>query len=649
MCTAVHSAAMTLGRLQGQATLGRPLDVLIQVMWDSGDEGNECLAADVSYGDAPLGAGQVSVRIEGGAPTAPRASSVRVFSSVAVNEPIVSLSLRSGCRQKSVRQYILFTELPSASAPSSTQSSSPNAVSAVAPAPLVPASKTVAAPAPTASALPWTEPVAQAPSQPSSRPAAKGRRAAVAGAGPSVTLSQATQQSAPKAAASRKTDTRARLRLDPLELILERDPVLRISSELLSPPQEGMTPQRAQAAAWWRTLNASPEDALRDASRLQSVQGDIQALQTVATNNQKSLADLAEKLQLAKSEKYANGFVYSLMGLCLLCLIGLLLLWRRLSQLQAPPWSHGFDAVDSQMVYADLDPEPEVPLAPGPKPHTSAASTVAAAAATSAVDLDLNLSEPPQAVLAGQHEFSAGVFANSRSIDSEELLDIRQQADFFLALEQHDKAIELLSTRIAQCDEARPLICLDLLKIYHNLGRRKDFDILRAEFNHWFTGRVPDFSSFSDEGRPLSSYPTVMNRITELWPAPSVLDYIESCTYQHSNTQPGTNFDLQAYRELLLLHSVAKRLVRLAYGNQDEHPSEFMYIPTSVASLAADEPQKAGDSAAAQREGAHLHDTSKPGIRQSGVDAAPDPQPSNSRLGAMRVPVHGVPPLDLEL
>jgi hypothetical protein len=235
-------------------------------------------------------------------------------------------------------------------------------------------------------------------------------------------------------------------------------------------------------------------------------------------------------------------------------------------------------------------------------------------------------------------------------MDTAELLDIRQQADFFLTLEQHDKAIELLSTRIAQCGETSPLICLDLLKIYHNLGRKADFDILRTEFNHWFTGRVPEFSVFQDEGRALSSYPPVMNRITELWPASSVLDYIESCIYQHSSAQAATDFDLQAYRELLLLHGIAKRILRLAYGNEDEHPSEFMRIPASAISEATDDTQGVTDSrAAAHRAGAHLRGTWNPGIQQNSVDADADEQPSVSPLGAMRVPVHLVPPLDLEL
>lgn len=240
-------------------------------------------------------------------------------------------------------------------------------------------------------------------------------------------------------------------------------------------------------------------------------------------------------------------------------------------------------------------------------------------------------------------------------MDSEELLDIRQQADFFLTVEQHEKAIELLSTRIAQCGESSPLICLDLLKIYHSLGRKADFDILRAEFNHWFTGRVPEFASFQDEGRPLSSYPPVLNRIVELWPAHSVLDYIENCIYQHSSTQPDADFDLQAYRELLLLHSIAKRIMRLAYGNEDEHPSEFMRIPASAAGLDPLDAEGATDSrAAAHRAGAHLRGTWNPGIQQNSLDANADAvlPPSISPLGAMRVPVHVATPdapLDFEL
>jgi hypothetical protein len=455
---------------------------------------------------------------------------------------------------------------------------------------------------------------------------------------------------ATKPIATQKPVGGSRLKLEPLDLSFDRDPVLRLSDELLIVPQELATPERAQAAAIWRALNLSPEDALRDAQRLESLQTDIAAIQTVTSNNQKSLLELREKLQRAQSEKYANGLVYSLIALCMFAFAAVVFLWQRLRQVQAPSWTQGIDASDSMLVYADQGHDPQ-PTAPEPEKQVTPPFNPSVTSPTaSAVDLDINLMEAPSSAPRPQRDSASSAFANSRSMNSQELVDIRQQAEFFITLDQHDKAIELLSTRVAQCGETSPLICLELLSLYHSLGRREDFDILRTEFNHWFTGYVPEFPSFLDEGQALNNYPGVLSRITELWPAPSVLDYIECTIYQHSNVQTDARFDLQAYRELLLLHSIAKRITRLAYGNEDEHPSEFMRIPASASALDADDTQAPADSRAiAHRAGAHLRGTWNTSDQAQGTDVALHTEATPSVLGAMRVPVHVAPPLDIEL
>ena len=64
--------------------------------------------------------------------------------------------------------------------------------------------------------------------------------------------------------------TKARLKLEPLDLVMERDPQLKVSAELLSIPAVNQQ-QRAAANALWRALSAQPQDILREAEKLQSL------------------------------------------------------------------------------------------------------------------------------------------------------------------------------------------------------------------------------------------------------------------------------------------------------------------------------------------------------------------------------------------
>jgi hypothetical protein len=613
LCTVMGSAGVTLGRLQDGATLGRPLDVRIQVTLDDNEASPPCMAADVSYGETRLSATKVTVSMES-------PSTVRVVSPVLVDEPIVSVSVRVGCLQQSFRQYTLLTDLPGAP------------VAALSTTPVTPSPVTKPTVVPSKPVVPMVQPSA-----------------------PVAQASAATSKVRPRSTAPRKTKAGPRLQLEALDLTLEQDPVLKVSSELLTLPQEDLA-KRAEAEAWWRALNASPETLLQEAARLQSVQADIQSLQTISVNNQKSLDKLTATVLRAEAEKYANPFVYSLAALCVASLFGLGFLWWRLRQVRAPSWSHQAqaqpyqDAGDSVMAEPEpnsesVQPEVKTPQDPGASPLLM-----------TEVDLDLNLLVPNTPTAQHRRDFSISIYPSARSMDTEELLDIRQQADFFLSLGQHEKAIVLLSTRISQCGESSPLICLDLLQIYHNLGRQSDFEFLRAEFNHWFTGHVPEFAHFLNDGLGLDNYPQVINRIVSIWPEPSVLEYIENCLYHHSGEQQGGDFDLHAYRDLLLLHSVAKRIVRLAAGNDDEHHSEFMRIPAAPSSTDTGEDATMTDSrAAAHRAGAHLRGTWLPAKAHSAEDPEVDIETRSSPLGAMRVPEPPVveapkaEPLKLEL
>ena len=53
-----------------------------------------------------------------------------------------------------------------------------------------------------------------------------------------------------------------------------------------------------------------------------------------------------------------------------------------------------------------------------------------------------------------------------------------------------------------------------------------------------------------------------MKRIMALWPGTRALEFIEDCLFHQEGETDGVQFDMEAYRELLLLHALAKRMVR---------------------------------------------------------------------------------------
>jgi hypothetical protein len=167
-------------------------------------------------------------------------------------------------------------------------------------------------------------------------------------------------------------------------------------------------------------------------------------------------------------------------------------------------------------------------------------------------------------------------------MNSQEMLDVRQQADFFMTLGQYQEAIDLLLGSIHESGESDPLVYLDLLQVLHTLSRKQDYDVYRDEFNHLFSGVVPPYELFHDVGNGLETFPDVCSRIVELWPRREATEFIERCMVRARGDQVNPEFDLEAFKDLLLLHSI---LLSIA-ASTDSVPAPFSTARTLPAPVA---------------------------------------------------------------
>ncbi|MEN9544630.1 MAG: hypothetical protein RLZZ598_1463, partial [Pseudomonadota bacterium] len=87
---------------------------------------------------------------------------------------------------------------------------------------------------------------------------------------------------------------------------------------------------------------------------------------------------------------------------------------------------------------------------------------------------------------------------------------------------------------------------------------------VRERFNMHFSAYAPDWTRDLSAGRTLEDYPEVMSRLQALWPMPSraleVLQLTLARSDEQAQVDAGESFELPAYRELMLLYSVAREL-----------------------------------------------------------------------------------------
>ena len=632
LSAALSSLALTLGRSRGAALIGRPLDVAIALSLDNAAQVSDlCPEADVFHGDTRVNSDRVSVRVE---PGSGLNAVLRVQSAQAVDEPVVTIYLRLGCKERFTRRYVLLADEPG---------EVPLSASGVTAAPVPLAVPPVPAPAP-APAPARAAPRAAAPAAPSPRTSA-----VTAPAPQPRTRTAAPVPRAPTRAVTRSG--KPRLTVEMVELGPERDPQLRATAGLAGLPSTDEQ-VRAQAAALWRSINAQPEDVLRDLQRVQALENDVKGLRGLVTTNDRTLNELRGQLDQARQERTLTLAAIALLALLLAAFVVTWFLrrgerpgggewWRRreAAGADAPsPAPGGPVAPASQPLRAaDMDlrvdesmfeslKKPARPVATAPVPLRPQAPTPTAAppmAATAPVPLQAAApAERSSGSVSGfSSSFQHSSLASMRMVKAEELVDIQQQADFFMSLGQTDQAIEVLESHIHHNAETSALVWLDLLAIYRATKQRAEYEGLRAEFQRTFNAEVPAYDASPTVSGGLEDYPRALTRIAALWPSPKVMDVIEESIFRKPGTDGAEPFDLEAYRELVMLYNVGREVVMsdvIAPGDDGEDGSGFN--ETSMQPLSG------------VRRGA-------PALEQdsmlSGMDGVPDSTPGHTNLGEM--------------
>ncbi|WP_143029136.1 hypothetical protein [Rhodoferax sp. OV413] len=570
---------MSLGRARGAVVLGQPLDLAVDVRLDSADDsGNACFEADVFHGDAQVAPNRVRVIVVAGGQQ--QEAVVRIRSSAVVDEPVVGVVLRSVCGQKASRRYDFLTDFPVETRAASVPTIIPAIVTAPAAAPAPAPAMDAPAPAPAPRPAPRPPVVRSAPSA-TTAPVVKAPPKPVAAPKPAPAKEPAV---APKPVVKPEVpDNKPRLKLEAAETPDERVVQLKSSTDLVVAPTED--PQkRAAAAAAWRELNNLPVENPQEKQRLLALEAESKALKALLA---KSEADFKLRLEKLENNRFGEGLVYGLLTLLLAALAAAGFWWNRARQrglATATDWAHHGEPSPEEMGRPSALSRP-AKLATQQPPATlpgSAHDTHIDTEVDESLFEDLKKLTAVTAMPVKPAVAPAVAAAPARNLHADDFLDVQQHADFFVSLGQYDQAIGVLKKSIDESVEVNPLAYLELLKVYHTLGRQAEYNQQRDAFNRIFNCQLPVFPAFTSEGQTLENYPAVLRSIEAQWGKPEVLDFIESCLFRDPEAAPMPVFDLAAYRELLLLHAMAKSALRQTGGKRAMEARSRNSLPAAL-------------------------------------------------------------------
>lgn len=325
-------------------------------------------------------------------------------------------------------------------------------------------------------------------------------------------------------------------------------------------------PQVAAAAGTPGDLAPSSQPApVTDpaADKVQSLETELRQLRADLQNNQAALAESRAQLERAEGGRYNKIFVYGVVALLSLAIVGLLFFsyLRAISRAAAAP-----SGATSGRTDLDLDPGPSTVMpafgeskAGDPDTSESLFDSLKRASRAPAPE-----SVPPLPAR-DRPRFSVSVPFVPRTVKVPELFDLQQQVDFFSSLGQQTQAIALLRKHLVDNVKTSALVYLDLLDLYHQAGKEQDYEDLRDDFNRVFNTRIAPFAQYAPARTGGAAYGAVLLRIQAVWPTREAFKVVEDALFR----EPGDAAEvlaLEEYRELLLLYAVVREIIDLESG-----------------------------------------------------------------------------------
>lgn len=406
-----------------------------------------------------------------------------------------------------------------------------------------------------------------------------------------VSQSNTSDSSVPPVAKPRKAEKISKdvLKLSDDNVILQQG--LKISDSLSS----SLKNELVDNAEELRAAQAHMAAILRDESPDQIAKLDQAIAQKKILNLQNEAAQLKRQNQLDKAKleevaknNYSRNWVIAISSLALvgLLVIAMLLIYiyRLHKTTEMSWWEHGRERKDAERrksiedivnnVQASYEPgmhdseyPPHVTLGPEFAP-INPDSTLVQGGATSvnADQIFQTYTARAQPLTLEETNSSTFNFFSTRgsSVNVEEISDVTQEAEFWMSVNDPQRAIEILEPQANIEHPDSPVPWLYLLDLYRVVKNKEKYDNLRERFIIFFNANIPAFETelAHDGVRQLEDLTHVTERICGMWNGNEIIPFLQSLLIDDRDGKR-MGFELPVYRDILLLISIAHELERM--------------------------------------------------------------------------------------
>ncbi len=177
-----------------------------------------------------------------------------------------------------------------------------------------------------------------------------------------------------------------------------------------------------------------------------------------------------------------------------------------------------------------------------------------------------------------------GFYKIDASPKAEEISDVMELVEAWMALREPEKVLELLEpfNDVEQPESPLPWLCL--LDVYNTLGDQAKYDVILHRIKTLFNVKLTpwDLRTDSQQSKTLADYPHVVNTILALWPSDDIAPYLDSLLIDNRKGNRD-GFDLPVYRDIARLAVLASDPERPRHLDQVHHGKTHAILFTAPA------------------------------------------------------------------
>ena len=324
---------------------------------------------------------------------------------------------------------------------------------------------------------------------------------------------------------------------------------------------------------------AKPETNLNQLAELSQLRQEAIALRKQALNDKINIEQL-------KNSKDSQLWIY-ILSFVLICVLGvctyMFVYIRRHVSNNNPSWWEGEPVLNSAMDQEDIEDiidevqasdRQQVPntnsVPKGNSIGKSEQNSIKNEARNAKNDEDTSttLNSPESNYTPTLEETNSSIFnffsPRGSSVKVEEISDITQEAEFWISMNDHQRAIEILSPQEKIENPDSPLPWLFLLDLYKTVNNKEKYNQLKDRFVMHFNAQIPDFETVIDHkaDRHLEDFPHVLEQVCQLWNDEKIIPYLESLLVDDREGKR-MGFELPIYRDILMVLGIAHELERI--------------------------------------------------------------------------------------